>query len=91
MKNKTIAEKIEFAKSGSSEELVKKIREIEIPEDVENLIDEYEEKCGDREKFLWKWVYTFTIERNPGIVLSVVPEKCTEKMGKLKNLLVVLI
>lgn len=83
--SKKIDEIKEFAETEKSERLMDKVSKFDLPENLKKWINRYEERCGERSEFLWKWVQKLTVSRDPGFMFSTVPEKKTQGLGTLKT------
>jgi len=75
MKNKILEDIVGFSKSSKGKKLIENIFKIKLPENIERFVKRYEKTWGGRNRFLWKWSYSFLTSRNPKITFSCVPEK----------------
>ena len=56
----------------SPDGFLEQIQRVSLPERVARLVDEYEALCGERDRFLWQWIYSLF----PAFTLSsVAPER----------------
>lgn len=78
---------MDFTDSKEAEKLMRDISQIKLPRDLRNWIEKYDSSCGERNDFLWKWIYKLTTSRNPGIMLSCVPQDKAETVARLKVIL----
>ncbi|GCF14876.1 hypothetical protein Harman_28110 [Haloarcula mannanilytica] len=44
--------------SPEAQDLLEEVRTTDLPDRVEELADEYERVCGERDRFLWQWIYS---------------------------------
>ena len=65
---------------------IEKIQKIKLPAELQKWVEEYE-KVGERDEFLWKWLYK-SIQI---ITLSNVPSKCKKNLTEVKFLMVMFI
>lgn len=90
-KMKEIDEILRFINSPKADNVRERISEINLPEELNKWVKEYNEACDERNNFLWKWVYGLTTARNPGFMFSIVPEEKSEEIGILKTILTIFI
>ena len=69
--------------STSNEQFLKRINRTELPERVVELVDEYESLCGERDRFLWQWIYSLF----PAFTLSSVDSEHREHVRTQKMVL----
>lgn len=72
-------------------ENMEQIKKMDIPDEMTHLINKYESVCGDRDRFLWKWVQTLTTSRDPGFMFSTVPDEYNNQISSLKTILTVFV
>ncbi len=70
--------------------LIEEVLKVEIPDNLQKIIEKYKKVGGKRDEFLWKWIWRLSVSRNPGFMFSSVPKDNTIDVGKLKFLLCVL-
>jgi len=87
MSEKILKEVLRFVESGEGKRLMKEISKRPLPKEITNFVREYEKIGGERNSFLWRWVISLTTSRNPGFMLSTVPENYTSCVGNLKTIL----
>nr|WP_225308090.1 hypothetical protein [Haloarcula sp. CBA1131] len=44
--------------SVDTQDLLEEVRTTSLPDRVAELADEYERVCGERDRFLWQWIYS---------------------------------
>ena len=66
---------------------LEEIQRVQLPERVERLVIEYEALCGERDRFLWQWIYRLFDE----FTLSCVPEEALGTVKRRKTELTVLV
>jgi hypothetical protein len=64
-----------------------RIRGMDLPEEVLEHVERYEAVAGDRDRFVWKWIYSLL----PSFRLSSVPQERTGSVRILKTELTILI
>jgi hypothetical protein len=64
-------------------DVVDQVRETELPERVRTLVADYEAVCGDRDRFLWQWIYALF----PEFTLSAVDADHREHVRTQKTIL----
>jgi hypothetical protein len=73
---------IESVEGGQSE-FLEHIQRTDLPERVARLVDEYEDVCGHRDRFLWQWIFSLF----PAFTLSSVAEEHAEHVRVQKTIL----
>ena len=73
--------------SASNGDYETRIKEITLPETVLSNVEEYEEVGGDRDRFVWKWIYSLL----PEFTLSSVPRENAGSARTQKTNLTILI
>jgi len=63
------------------------VTDVTLPEDVADLVAEYEEVVGDRDRFLWRWIYSLF----PAFTLSSVPEGRREEVRSRKTVFTIFV
>ncbi|WP_276271107.1 hypothetical protein [Haloarcula litorea] len=64
-------------------EFVEQIRRVTLPDRIERLADEYDRLCGDRDRFLWRWIYSLF----PEFTLTSVPDEHAAHVREQKTVL----
>jgi hypothetical protein len=67
----------------ASEDLLEEVAETTLPAPVAELADEYDRVVGERDRFLWRWIYCVF----PSFTLSSVPEEHYETARTQKTVL----
>ena len=62
---------------------LEEIQRVQLPERVERLVTEYEALCGERDRFLWQWIFSLF----PAFTLSSVAEEHRPHVREQKMLL----
>lgn len=64
-----------------------KIYAVDLPPELAGFARRYEDMGGERDVYLWKWCWDLQYARNPGFMLSSVPEKYRRDAALAKSLL----
>lgn len=67
----------------SQPEFFDRIQQTRLPERVAELVDEYDRVCGERDRFLWRWIYSLF----PSFTLSSVDPDHAEHVRNQKMIL----
>ena len=71
------------AESGGDDGFLQEIHRVELPDRIVRLVDEYESLNGERDRFLWQWMYSLF----PAFTLSSVAEEHREHVLSQKMVL----
>jgi len=71
------------AETPSDDTFLQEINRVELPDRIAKLVDEYEALGGERDRFLWQWIYSLF----PAFTLSSVPEEHREHVRNQKMVL----
>ncbi|MEM8484502.1 MAG: hypothetical protein AAF564_03080 [Bacteroidota bacterium] len=70
------------------QQIMEELHALQLPEELQHFAEAYEKISWSRNRFLWHWVWHLTYARNPGFMLSSVPETDRKTVALIKALLV---